>query len=48
MEKKINQLAKKFLDFITSDRVAKVLFFLIFLGMGYMIGRLIIGLIFNI
>ena len=48
MEKKINQLAKKFLEFITSDRLTQVLFFLIFLGFGYTISRVIIGLIFNI
>jgi hypothetical protein len=46
--KKLDNFCKKFLELITGTFVTNVIFFLIFLGFGYMLGRLIVGLIFNI
>jgi len=46
--KKLDNFCKKFLELITGTFVTNVIFFLIFLGFGYIISRVILGLIFNI
>jgi hypothetical protein len=46
--KKLDNFCNKLLQIITGTFVTNVLFFLIFVGIVYVIGRLLVGLIFNI
>jgi hypothetical protein len=45
--KRLDNLCKRFLEIITGTFVTNVIFLLIFVGIGYTLGRLLVGLIFN-